>query len=387
MSASSEPDGPRQASPARGALAQDELRALLDAAVDAIIMIDHAGTVLIANGAAERLFGHRIDDMLRRNISMLMPEDMATHHDGHLARYHRTREPHVIGVGRDVVAKRRDGSEFPARLSVGVVPGTDPPCYVGFIHDLSSRRSAEEESRRSQERLAQVSRFAAMGEMAAGISHELNQPLAAIATYAQACDRMLGSDRPDLPEIQGALKQISAQALRAGEIIRRLRHMVGNRETERLPVEMNEVVLELGTLARTDLSRHRIDLRFDLMATAPTLSIDRVQVQQVLLNLLRNAMEALGQDPAADREIIVGTRPFDDGGVEVTVTDHGPGVSREAAEQMFDPFFTTKRDGTGLGLAISRTIARAHHGTLGHRAAPGGGAQFYLQLPALEPSA
>lgn len=371
----------------RATVAQQELHALHDAAVDAIIMIDHDGKVLIANGAAERLFGHATSDMLGRNVSMLMPDDMAAHHDGYLKRYLESHVPHVIGVGRDVMARRRDGSLFPARLSVGVVPGADPPRFVGFVHDLSSRRSAEEESRRSQERLAQVARFAAMGEMAAGISHELNQPLAAIATYAQACDRLLGADQPDLPEIQGALKQISAQALRAGEIIRRLRHMVGNRETERLPADMNEVVLELATLAGPDLSRHRIDLRFDLMADPPTLSIDRVQVQQVLLNLLRNAIEALAPLPDADRRIVVGTRTSDDGGIEISVRDHGPGVSGPAAEQMFDPFFTTKRDGTGLGLAISRTIARAHHGTLGYRPAPGGGAVFYLQLPALESNA
>jgi two-component system sensor kinase FixL len=364
--------------------APGELQALLDAAVDAIIMIDHRGTIQTLNRAAERLFGYPSAEVVGRNVSLFMPPDMARAHDGHIARYLATRAPHVIGRGREVDAMRRDGSLFPAQLSVGLVPGSEPPRFVGLVHDLTQRREVEEDSRRSQARLAQVARFAAMGEMATGIAHELNQPLSAIATYAQACDRMLDAPEPDLPEIHAALKQVSAQALRAGEIIRRLRHLVGNRETERLTADVNEVVQELATLAGVDARHNHITLVFELDPGAGQVRIDHVQVQQVLLNLLRNAIEAIEGLAGERRTITIGTRRLADQEVELFVRDRGPGVPADVADRMFDPFYTTKASGTGLGLAISRTIARAHRGTLGHRPAAPTGAEFFLRLPTLE---
>ena len=364
--------------------APGELQALLDAAVDAIIMIDHRGTIQTLNRAAESLFGYPAAEAVGRNVSLFMPPEVAAAHDGHIARYLATGDAHVIGRGREVEALRRDGSLFPAHLSVGLVPGTQPPRFVGFVHDLTQRREVEEDSRQSQARLAQVARFAAMGEMAAGIAHELNQPLSAIATYAQACDRMLDVPAPDLPEIHAALKQVSAQALRAGEIIRRLRHLVGNRETERVTSDVNEVVQELATLAGIDARHNDITLVFDLAPDAGVVSIDRVQVQQVLLNLVRNAIEALEGLTGEHRVLTIGTRRLADQEIELYVRDRGPGVQPEVAQRMFDPFYTTKRSGTGLGLAISRTIARAHRGTLGHRPGPSTGAEFFLRLPTLE---
>jgi len=364
--------------------AHSDLQALLDAAVDAIIMIDISGHILALNRAAEKLFGYTAAEALGRNITLFMPAAMAAEHDQHLARYVATGEARVIGRGREVEALRRDGNTFPAHLSVGRVPNSNPLRFVGFVHDLTQRRDAEEESRLSQARLAQVSRFAAMGEMAAGIAHELNQPLSAIATYAQACDRMLDGADPDLPEIHAALKQISAQAMRAGEVIQRLRHMVSNRQTDRAVLPVNEVVQELATLANTDARNALVELVFDLDTDGDCVSIDRVQVQQVLLNLLRNAIEALEGLGADRRTITLGTRRLADGEVEIFVRDRGPGVSQETVERMFDPFYTTKRTGTGLGLAISRTIARAHRGTLGHRPNPQGGAEFFFRLPLAE---
>ncbi|MEY4763224.1 MAG: hypothetical protein RLZZ200_3081 [Pseudomonadota bacterium] len=361
-----------------------ELQALLEAAVDAIIMIDGTGSILALNIAAQRLFGYTAEEVLGRNIKLFMPAAVAAEHDQHIARYLATGEARVIGRGREVDALRRDGSTFPAHLSVGHVQGSNPPRFVGFVHDLTPQRAAEEENQQAQARLAQVSRFAAMGEMAAGIAHELNQPLSAIAIYAQACDRMLDHPVPDLPEIHAALKQISAQALRAGEVIRRLRHMVSNRQTERADLPVNDVVHELATLASTDVRHGDVELAFDLAPDAGRVNIDRVQIQQVLLNLLRNAIEALDGTPAERRRITVGTRSLADQEVEVFVRDSGPGVTQETLDHMFDPFFTTKRSGTGLGLAISRTIARSHHGTLAHRPNPEGGAEFFLRIPRTE---
>jgi two-component system sensor kinase FixL len=367
-------------------LARIALQALLDAAVDAIILIDHRGTILAMNRSAEGLFRLRAQEALGDNVRRLMPPELAQQHDGFIARFIATREARVIGTGREVEAQRADGTRFPARLSIGEVAGSDPPHFVGFIHDLTQQREIETEGRRVQERLSQVARFAALGEMAAGVAHELNQPLSAIATYAQACDRMLQAPDADLPEVRDALKQISAQALRAGEIIHRLRYLMGGRETERRSTDINVVVEDLPALTATDLRQHRATLQLDLAEGLPTVAIDRVQVQQVLLNLVRNALEALTESAAQRRDIIVSTQLVEDGEVEIDVRDHGPGVDEATVARMFDPFYTTKREGTGLGLAISRTIARAHQGKLGYRAAEGGGAVFFLRLPVEERS-
>jgi two-component system sensor kinase FixL len=286
----------------------------------------------------------------------------------------------VIGRGREVLAIRRDGTTFPAQLSVGVVAGADPPRFAGFVHDLTEERARDAEVRRSQERLAQVARFASMGELAAGIAHELNQPLAAIATYAQACDRLLASPAPALGPVQEALRQIAGQALRAGEVIRRMRHLVSDRKTEQQLEDLNDVVREVAALAARDVRLYAVRLVLDLAPAELPAVVDRVQIQQVLLNLLRNAMEALGDLPAPRRTITLATVRLSTYEAEIRVRDAGPGVPAETGDQLYDPFFTTKPEGTGLGLAISRTIARAHGGQLGHRAVAPFGTEFFLRL-------
>ncbi len=358
------------------------MQALLDAAVDAVIVIDHRGLIHVANHSAERLFGYSADELSGCNVSRLMPEPDRGSHDGYIDRYIASRVPRVIGRGREVTALRRDGSTFPVALSVGVVPGADPPRFAGFVRDLSEQRAKDAEVRHAHERLAQVARFASMGEMAAGLSHELNQPLAAIATYAQASERLLAQPDAQLEDVQEALRQIASQALRAGEVIRRLRHLVGDRKTEHHCEAVNEVVEEIASLAAWDLRQSGVTLHFQLDPALPAIAIDRVQIQQVLLNLVRNGIDAMESLPQAQRRISLSTRRDRTGRIEIAVRDTGPGVAPDAVGRMFDPFFTTKPEGTGLGLAISRTIARAHHGTLGYRPSP---PEFFLSLPAAQP--
>lgn len=359
----------------------DDMQALLDAAVDAIILIDHRGRMLLANRSAERMFGYRHDELVGNDVAMLMPEAERPAHGGHIDRYLRTGEARVIGRGREVVALRRDGTLFPAQLSVGRVAGAEPPRFAGFVYDLTEQRAMDSEMRRTQERLSQVARFASMGELAAGMAHELNQPLAAIATYAQACDRLLSVPDPDIPAIHAALRETADQALRAGEIIRRLRQLVSGRRTEQRLEDLNEIVRDLDSLAGSEARHQGVTLQFALEPGELTVTADRIQLQQVLLNLLRNAAEAVEELPAARREIVIGTRRAGGGEVEAFVRDAGPGVAKDAADAMFDPFFTTKAEGTGLGLAISRTIARAHHGSLGYRDVAPHGAEFFVRLP------
>jgi two-component system sensor kinase FixL len=231
-----------------------------------------------------------------------------------------------------------------------------------------------------------VSRLATMGEMAAGISHELNQPLAAIANYAQACVRLLRLPAPDLPEIGGALEQISGQALRAGEIIRRIRSLVRNEDVRREAQDINGLIREVHALLATDARVHDGRLELDLHDPLPTVTVDKVQIQQVLMNLVHNAFEAQGSELMGDHggtpaEVRIATTLTDAGDVEVSVTDHGPGLAGDLEQRIFEPFFTTKATGTGLGLAISRSIIKSHASRLGYRANEPRGACFFFVLP------
>jgi two-component system sensor kinase FixL len=230
--------------------------------------------------------------------------------------------------------------------------------------------------------MLQVSRLATIGEMAAGVAHELNQPLTAIANYAQACDRLLSRPGFDLDEIRTAMREITAQAVRAGEILRRLRSLAQSQPMRREQADLNTTVEAIRDLILADARVHRALVKFDLATGLPPISIDTVQIQHVILNLVRNGLEAAAAPGAAVRELSVRTSLASDGDVEITVVDNGPGLSPQALERMFDPFFSTKPEGTGLGLAISNTVVRAHGGSLTYSANDPGGARFSIRLPA-----
>ena len=360
----------------------DELQALLDSAVDGIVIIDHGGCIQRFNHAAEELFGYQAAEVVGGNVSILMTEGDRAAHDGYLSDYLSTRIPHIIGTGREVTARRKDGGVFPAELTVGVVPLSEPPRFVGFIHDVTAERRAEEDAIRLQDRLMHVSRLATIGEMASGIAHELNQPLAAIATYAHACDRLLSLASPDIEEVQTALREIAGQAVRAGDIIRRLRGLARTEEVRRGPSDINTVITELTDLIQTDAKAHGVEYRLELARDLPKVTVDRGQIQQVVLNLVHNALEALALGRVDAREVAVCTRLTAEGDVEICVCDNGPGVSEKIVDRMFDPFCSTKPAGTGLGLAISRTIVRMHEGTLKYHPNAPTGACFAVRLAA-----
>lgn len=617
-----------------------ELEALLDAAVDAVIIIDHRGRIEVFNRAAERLFGYKAEEIIGQNVSLLMPEPHRRQHDAYIQRYLESGIPHIVGIGREVDAQRRDGTVFPVSLSVGRIAGPGPARFVGFVQDITVRREAvaaaqrerdranayleaaqtilvaldldgrvtminrkgcevvgipedalfgcewistvvapedrskveallrdivegpadrahsceyhvlrddgeprlvawrciavcsppgtvtgilcsgedvteqrlnermlertralleeaqsiarignfevylpdgrhdywspeayricgldperdvfnmermlsmvhpddrdqalrlfrqsieregpatlacrlvlangsvrhvetryqvaaapggrrriagtlhdvteavhaAEEARRAQERMTHVLRLATMGEMAAGIAHEINQPLAAITTYCQACERLLERDDVDLDDVREALRQTAAQALRASEIIRRLRSLVRNQDTERVPASINALIEELVALIETDARMHDVRVTFDLAPALPQVLVDRVQIQQVLLNLVRNAIEALQSLPSGRRDITVRTEAVGQEEIEITISDNGPGVDPAILDRMFHPFCTTKPSGTGLGLSISHTIVHAHKGTLSYRANVPNGACFIVRLPVL----
>ena len=358
------------------------LQAILDAAVDGVVLIDHRGLIKAFNRSAERLFGYTAAEVLGRNVGVLMSEAERGQHDRHIGRYLETGEPHIIGRGREVLAQRKSGASFPIFLSVGVLPDGATPQFIGFLRDLTPERDAQQQQQRLRERLVLASRLAMVGEIASGIAHEVNQPLAAITNYAWASQRLLSASDPDIAEVRAALLEIGAQAGRAAEIIRRLRRLARGPEMRREFTPLNSLVSELADLMRSDGSRHEVRFELELGADIPSLHIDGGQIQQSLLNLLWNALHALGGSEASPRQVRIRTHLNSERQVEIEVCDNGPGVPAAVAARLFEPFFTTKTDGTGLGLAMSRTIAEAHGGTLTYRANTPNGACFMMRLPA-----
>ena len=376
----------------------------MDAAVEAIILIDARGGITAFNRAAERLFGYAASEALGHNVKMLMAEPYHSAHDDYIRRYAETSIPHIIGVGREVEGRRKNGATFPAFLSVGEVAGDGPHRYVGMIRDVTIEREARatlqaerdhaqarqaeaQAARQLQERLTHVARMATVGEMAAGLAHELNQPLSAIATYARACDRFLSVAEPDIEETRSSVREIANEAMRAGDIIRRLRQVMGSRASEQLPTDISALLADLAVLAEADARVHKTHITFELAQGLPRIRADHAQLQQMILSLVRNAIEALETVASSDRRVIVRTSRHRDSHVELSVSDNGPGVEPAIVERLFTPFVTTKASGTGLGLSISETIARAHGGTIGYRAAEPYGACFYVHIPLLERTA
>ncbi|MEJ0085582.1 MAG: PAS domain S-box protein [Pseudomonadota bacterium] len=498
-----------------------DVLALLEATFDAVVIMDDRGRIQAYNASAEAMFGYRAADAIGRNVSMLMTTTDRLQHDDHLKRHLADGQTRILGRGRDVWVRHRDGTEFSVFLSVGRIPHSDPPQFVGFLHDthlrrkalatldrerqlnrlyldlaqvmlvatdrggimqlvnqrafrvlkrtgaeimnrnwidtcvapddralaraalrallmsandepqsfeyhvrasdgehrlitwrgvalhdsdgiatgimlsgedITDQRHAESEAHKALERMNSVSRLATMGEMAAGISHELNQPLAAIANYSQACTRLLRMPAPDMPEVAEAIEQISLQALRAGEIIRRIRSLVRNEDVRRETQDINDLIREVHALLASDARVHDGRLALDLSQSLPKVTVDGVQIQQVLMNLVHNAFEAQGYEAnhtvsgTNAFEVLITTRLTNGGDVEVSVSDLGPGLAGDVAQKIFEPFFTTKATGTGLGLAISRSIIKSHDARLDYRANQPRGACFFFVLPAHQES-
>jgi len=359
-----------------------EFHALLDAAVDAIVVIDERGQVLTFNHAAERMFGYASADVVGKNVSMLMSEPHRSQHGTYVERYVATGEPHIIGKGREVEAQRANGEIFPVSLAVGAAAKSGQQRFVGIIRDLSAQRAAEQRARALELRLAHVGRFNLMGEMAAGIAHEINQPLAAIATYAQAAKRVMQRGEPDVAMLTDICAKIDDQARRAGQVIGNLRKFIRKQEIETQALDVNRVIVDVMSLIEADAHSEGIPVRVNAGDGLPAVRADAVQLQQVLLNLTRNSVDAMRGGLAKERGIIIATERGEQGGVRITVTDHGHGVSRQLGDNIFHPFVTTKRDGLGVGLAISKTIVQSYGGTLSYSDNPRGGSIFEIDLPA-----
>lgn len=356
------------------------LRSILDTVPDATVVIDEHGYITSFSAAAVRQFGYTESEVIGRNVHVLMPEPYHHEHDGYIQRYIATGEKRIIGVDRVVVGRRRDGSTFPMKLTVGEMKSAAGRFFTGFIRDLTEREESEARLQEIQSELARLARINELGEMASTLAHELNQPLAAIANYAQGCVRFLkGLDDAAAARIKDALEETAKQSLRAGGIIRHLREFVTRGETERTPENMRKLIEEAGALALVGSREQGIRTVFEFAPDTETVLVDRVQIQQVLINLMRNAMEAMrGSD---QRELIVRTSRGGPEHISVEVSDTGPGISDEIAARLFQPFVTSKASGMGIGLSISKRIIEAHGGQISASRNEKGGATFRFSLP------
>ncbi len=356
------------------------LNSILDSIPEAMVVIDERGIMQSFSAAAERLFGYAAADVVGENVNLLMPSPYRENHDAYLERYLRTGERRIVGIGRVVVGERRNGSTFPMELAVGEMRVGSTRYFTGFIRDLTARQQTEARLQQLQAELVHMSRLTAMGEMASALAHELNQPLSAIANYMKGSRRLLRDSTDEhAVVVRDAMDKAADQALRAGEVIRRLRDFVARGESERRVEDVRKLVEEASALALVGAKDRGVLVRFAFDPRVDYVLADKVQVQQVLLNLMRNAIEAM--EESERRELVVSAVSEADNLVAINVADTGTGLAPEVTAQLFQPFITTKRDGMGVGLSISRTIVEAHGGSIVARPNPGGGTVFSFTLP------
>lgn len=360
---------------------ETHLRSILETIPDAMIVIDSRGIMQFFSNAAERQFGYSSKEAIGQNVSTLMPEPDRTHHDSYLERYRVTGDRRIIGIGRIVTGRRKDGTTFPMHLSVGEMRSGGETFFTGFVRDLTEQQLTQHRLQELQSELVHISRLSAMGEMASALAHELNQPLAAISNYMKGSRRLLAaSTDPNRPKIESAMDRAAEQALRAGQIIRRLRDFVARGESEKRVESIAKLIEESGALGLTGAREQGVSLRFELDHEHDLVLVDRVQIQQVLVNLFRNALEAMAA--SEKRRLVASTRLVEDDMIEVAVADTGSGFADGVETNLFQTFFTTKETGMGVGLSISRSIVEAHGGKMWAENNSSGGATFRFTLPA-----
>ena len=375
-------DRPSETGRGRGDEREAHLRSILATVPDAMVVIDERGLIMSFSAAAEKMFGYAESDVVGENVSMLMPSPDREQHDEYLESYLRTGVRKIIGIGRVTTARHRDGYTFPIELSVGEAWLGDRRIFTGFIHDITERQQVQLRLQDLQAELAHVGRISEMSSFASSLAHELNQPLTAIANYCEAARDLLAGDRGDqsLDDVREALDEASKEAIRAGQIVRRLRDFISHGDTEPRVESLARLVTEANALALVGSREHGIDVQVQLGRGADQVFVDRIQIQQVLTNLIRNAIDAMIDSPV--RSLTIRSSTGHEGFVTVSVEDTGPGISESIAPQLFQPFVTSKQAGMGVGLSICRTIIEAHGGRIWFEPRDGGGTIFHFTVPA-----
>jgi two-component system sensor kinase FixL len=360
---------------------ESHLRSIIATVPDAMVVIDERGHILSFSAAAEKMFGYSEPEVLGENVSLLMPSPDRERHDSYLANYARTGKRRIIGIGRVTTARHRDGYTFPIELSIGEAEVDGERVFTGFIRDLTERQQSELRLQDLQSELAHVGRVSEVGTLASALAHELNQPLAAVANYSEGARELLSGPLNEevVAEVRDALEQVSAQALRAGQIVRRLRDFITYGHTERKVEQLPRLLTEANALALVGSREYGIEVDVRLDTRVQNVVVDRIQIQQVLLNLIRNAIDAMIDSMV--RVLTITSAPDGEGMVLISVADTGKGISKEVAAHLFQPFVTSKERGMGIGLSICRTIVEAHGGRIWCEDRAGGGTVFHFTVP------
>ena len=357
-------------------------RAVVEAVPSAILLVDDGGAIVLANAQAERLFGYPRAELLGRPVDMLIPERLRGQHADLRRGYASDPRTRAMGAGRELIALRKDGSEFAIEAALTAMATGQGLFVLASVVDITLRRQLEQATARQRDELAHLSRVAMVGELSGSLAHELNQPLAAILSNAQAAQRFLAQNPPRVEQLAEILSDIVKSDHRARAVIQRLRSMLRKEQAQHDRLDLNELVGESLRLMRNDLLNRGVTVDTELASALAPVSGDRNQLQQVLLNLMINGCDAM--DPAqADRRLRLCTRRGEKGGVEFTVADRGAGIPPADLERIFEPFVTTKAKGLGLGLAICRSIIDGHGGRLWATNNADRGATLHCELPAM----
>jgi two-component system sensor kinase FixL len=370
----------------RGIAAERRFRLVVEAAPNAMVMINQTGAIVMVNVQAERVFGYSRDELLGQPVEKLVPQRFCGHHPGLREAFFAAPRTRPMGAGRDLYGLRKDGSEFPVEIGLNPIETEEGMMVLSAIVDITERKTAEAALRESQSRLQElhaellhVSRLSAMGQMASTVTHELNQPLTAISNYVEAARALLGrgGDLP-LSRISDVLERAGEQAIRAGEIIQRLRGFASRGDGEKRIEAITPLVKEAAELAVVGTKLRGISITIQDSSAGAAILADKIQIQQVLLNLLRNAAEAVADQERRDIGLLTEAR---DDIVQISVIDNGPGIPEEVQAKLFQPFVSTKKTGMGVGLSICHGIIAAHDGSLWTEPNPEGGTIFHIALP------
>jgi two-component system sensor kinase FixL len=364
--------------------AEDRFRLVVEGSPNGIILVNEQGRIELVNAQAEKLFGYRREELIGQSIEVLVPPRFHDAHPIHRLKFVAEPAARTMGVGRELFGQRKDGSEFPVEIGTSPIQGEKGILVLAVIVDISARKQAEAESRQYREELAHLSRVEIVAEMATAFAHELNQPLSGIMNNASAGRRFIAKGRADMPKLDRLLNAIVMDTRRAGEIIRGIRAMVRKSEGARLSVNLNSIIAEVVQFVRSDALERHCTVISKLDPDLPAVSANPVLIQQVLLNIVINAFDAMRQIPAAQRRVIIRSEEQSGGKVCVSVRDYGTGLPKENPDRIFEPFFSTKQDGLGMGLSIARSIISSHGGELTASNVEGSGTCIHFSLPPAE---
>jgi len=362
--------------------AEEKFRLATEASPSGIVLVNDRGRIVLVNTHVEKLFGYEREELVGETVDVLVPERFAGQHPAHREQFLAAPTARAMGADRELFGRRKDGSEFPVEIGLNPIQTPEGTLVLAAVVDISARKLAEAEALQHREEVGHLSRVAVMGEMAASIAHELNQPLSGIISNASAGQRFIDRGDVDLRELRELLADIVADGRRAGDVIRGLQSMVKKGSPTRQRVNLNELVMNVVRMIGPNAAHHSCDVQTLLDPDLPPIEADPIQLQQVLINLVINAFDAMCNTSLSRRKVVIATERNGDGAVCMSVRDYGTGIPEEARERLFDHFFTTKAEGLGMGLGIVRSIVESHAGTVAAENVDGGGARFHLTLPA-----